>query len=248
VSDPTADVPASWTSAGYVARWSRADALGELLALPRRMAAALVADARIDVGGIVDLGAGAGAFLADMLDAFPSADGLWVDSSSPMLERGRAALARFGDRVRFELLDVRDVGSLPLDGADVVVSSRVIHHFTPETIRALYAETLAALPPGGFLFNLDHFRASGDWDAALRRVRPGFLPPRGDHERHGHDAPPRSLEEHLGWLRDLGFETPDAPWRFFYTALVVARAPSEVRVSPEEPTRGRTPPTDPRPR
>lgn len=225
MSNHETDLP-SWTSAGYVRRWSESDALADVLELPRRIASALVGDAGIGVGRVVDLGAGAGAFLAEMLEAFPSADGVWVDSSPPMLERGREALGRFGDRVRFELADLREVGSLPLRGADVVVSSRVIHHFVPETIRALYAAALAALSPGGFLFNLDHFRAPGDWDATLRRARKAFVGTRTDREPHAHDAPPQALEDHLVWLRDEGFDPPDVPWRFFYTALVVARAPS----------------------
>lgn len=217
--------PTEWHSADFVRRWSETDALVDVLATPRNIAAALVVESGIAVERVVDLGAGSGVFLDTMLTAYPSASGTWVDSSGPMLERARRALAPHGDRVGFEVCDVRDVPSLPLAGADVIVSSRVIHHFDPATIHTLYTTAARALSPGGFFCTVDHFLAPGRWDARFRRVRGAFVPRTGPRPSHAHDAPPQTLEDHLRWLQEAGFETPGVPWRFFVTALIVARTP-----------------------
>lgn len=214
-----------WHSEDFVRHWSDTDSLADVLEMPRAIAAALVAESGIQVNHVVDLGAGSGVFLDAMLTAFPSARGTWVDSSGPMLDRARAALARWEGRVRLEVVDVRDVASLPLAGADVIVSSRLIHHFDAPMIRTLYAAAARALSPGGFLCTLDHFLSPGGWDARFRRVRSSFMPRTGPRPRHAHDAPPETLSDHLMWLEEAGFETPGVPWRFFITALIVARTP-----------------------
>ena len=214
----------AWGDEGFVAAWSAGDALREVLALPRRLSVALVADAGLRVRRVVDLGAGAGTYLEEFLEAFPEARGTWVDSSLPMRARAEERLGRFGDRVRFVLADLRTAADLPAEPTSVVVSSRALHHFEARTIRAVYHAAHERLEPGGFLFNLDHFAAPG-WEPAYRRIRDRLLPPRGDRPAHGHDAPPATLAEHLRWLTDAGFEPPDVPWRLLVTALVAARKP-----------------------
>jgi SAM-dependent methyltransferase len=144
-----------------------------------------------------------------------------------MLERARQRLGPLGDRVDFTLADARDPSTLGLGrtDADVTVSSRAIHHFSTETIASLYRAAFDALRPGGFLFNLDHFATPADWEPRYRRVRPVFVPRRGEREAHEHDAPPQPLEAHLRWLAEAGFEAADVPWRLLWTALVAARRP-----------------------
>jgi ubiquinone/menaquinone biosynthesis C-methylase UbiE len=217
----------SWGSEGYVARWVEGDVLADALLVPRRLSAEIAADAGIEVRRILDLGSGTGSYLEVFLRAFPRARAVWADASEPMLERARERLTPFGDRVEFVLVDVRDLSALATTKADVVTSSRAIHHFTPDTIREVYRSAFDALSPGGFLFNLDHFAAPADWEARYRRIRPRFVPDRGDREPHEHDAPAQPLERHLEWLEAAGFEPPDVPWRLFYTALVAARRPAE---------------------
>jgi SAM-dependent methyltransferase len=160
-----------------------------------------------------------------LLAGFPAARGVWVDASEPMQARARDRLAGAGDRVEYVLADLRRPEDLPLPGADVVVSSRVVHHFTPDAIRAMYRAVHRGLRPGGFFFNLDHFAVPPGWEDRYRRIRPLFVPPRGDREPHEHDAPPQPLADHRAWLTEAGFEPPDVPWRNFWTALVAARKP-----------------------
>lgn len=214
----------SWHSRDYAAAWTGEDVVAAMLELPRRLSTAIVADAGIDVTHVVDIGSGPGVYLARFLQAFPQAHGTWTDSSEAMLELARDELAAFGDRVRYALVDAERLAEAPLEPADVVVSSRVLHHFSPESLAGVYRAVHALLRDGGFFFNLDHVGAPGDWEQVYRRVRGKFT---GDRKQrlapHRHDYPLATADSHIAWARDAGFADPDTPWRTLYTALVVAR-------------------------
>ncbi|HEX5937797.1 MAG TPA: class I SAM-dependent methyltransferase [Actinomycetota bacterium] len=213
----------SWAEGDLVDRWIAGDSLASVLELPRRIAAALVHETGFEVRRVVDVGAGTGAFLRVLLEEFAGAEGVWVDASEAMLERAKTSLADLGRRVTFAIGDLREPEALPLAG-DVVVSARAIHHFRPEAIERFYRAAADALSPGGFLVNVDHFATPGDWGPRYRAIRPSFVGGNaGGGDSHSHDAPPQPLDDHLHWLREAGFEDPDVPWRFFWTALVVAR-------------------------
>jgi SAM-dependent methyltransferase len=218
----------SWESGAYAVEWASNDVLARLLELPRRISTALVADAGLGVTHVLDLGSGQGTYLEHFLDAFPAARGTWVDANEAMRDLARERLGRFGDRVGYVLADVERLDELQLGAADVVATSRVLHHFSRESLRRVYRATHDLLTPGGFLVNLDHVGAPGDWDARYRRIREQFTGPRKrELKPHRHDYPLPGAEEHLGSIAAAGFETPDVAWRTFYTVLLVARrAPS----------------------
>lgn len=217
----------SWESSEYVAEWIGQDVLADFLRLPRRISASLVADAGLSVSHVVDLGAGTGSYLEVLLDAFPGSRGTWVDASEAMREAAEDALSRFGERVEFVVGDAEQLAELPLDGADVLVTSRVVHHFSPESIARLYRAGYELLSPGGYLFNLDHVGVPGDWEQRYRRIRREFTGrPKTEARPHRHDYPLRPVDEHLAWLTEAGFEAPDTPWRTFFTALLAARKPA----------------------
>lgn len=217
----------SWQEAGYVGEWLGEDVVATLLDVPRRISLALLEDAGVEVSHVVDLGSGHGPYLELLLDAYPAARGTWVDSSAPMEEAARERLAHLGDRVRFVLADVRDLGGAGIGPASVVVSSRALHHLSHEEHAALYRTIHELLEPGGFLFNLDHVGAPGELEQAYRRIRGRFTGERRTALRpHRHDYPLVPVEQHARWLTEAGFEDPDAPWRMLYTALIAARKPS----------------------
>jgi hypothetical protein len=85
-----------WSDPEFAAAWLSADPVGarDLLALPRGIAAALVAYELPHPRLVVDVASGAGAFLSVLLDAFPEARGVWTDASPAMLEKARVALDR----------------------------------------------------------------------------------------------------------------------------------------------------------
>lgn len=217
----------SFESTEYAAEWVGDDVLADLLELPRRISAALVADAGIAVNHVLDIGSGHGPYLALFLRAFPEARGTWVDSSEAMRELAREPLAEFGERVDYALADAERLDGAKLAAADVVLTSRVFHHFSPESLQRTYRAVYDLVVPGGFFFNLDHIGPAEGWEARYRRIRPQFT---GQRRRplkpHRHDFPLRPIREHLSWLEAAGFETPDVPWRTLYTALIAARRPA----------------------
>jgi tRNA (cmo5U34)-methyltransferase len=217
----------SWASPSYAAEWASDDVLAELLELPRRISTALVSDSEIDVAHVVDLGSGHGPYLERFLRAFPDARGTWVDANEAMRELAEQRLSGLGDRVRYVFADVEKIGEAGLEQADVIVTSRVLHHFAPDSLQRVYRDVFATLAPGGFFFNLDHVGAPGEWDKRYRRIREQFTGPRRrELKPHRHDYPLSSMEEHLEWLAAASFETPDVAWRTFYTVLLAARRPA----------------------
>jgi len=214
----------SWESGAYAVEWASDDVLARLLELPRRISTALVADAGVEVRHVVDLGSGQGTYLERFLREFPGARGTWVDANEAMRELARERLAVYGDRVRYVLADVERLEQLELGAADVITSSRVLHHFSPESLERVYRAAYDGLRPGGFLFNLDHVGAPGEWDRRYRRIRDQFTGPRKrELKPHRHDYPLPASEDHLRWIAAAGFERPDVAWRTFYTVLLVAR-------------------------
>jgi SAM-dependent methyltransferase len=214
----------SWHSEAYVADWVGEDVLADLLDLPRKISAAIVADAGVDVAHVVDVGSGHGPYLELFLRAFPAARGTWVDSSQAMQEHARERLAALGDRVHFVLADAERLHEAALEPADVVVTSRVLHHFSPESLRRVYETAHGLLREGGLVFNLDHVGAPGDWEQRYRRIRRQFTGARTKPlAPHRHDYPLSAVRDHLDWMREAGFAAPDVPWRTLYTALLAAR-------------------------
>ena len=214
---------ASWGEQGFVADWVGEDVLADLLAFPRRVSAALVEADGIEVEHVVDLGSGHGPYLELLLDTFPQARGTWVDSSPAMEPLGRERLARFGDRVSYVLGDIEDLGGLGLERAQVIVSSRAIHHFSHESIRRLYTGAFHLLTDAGWFFNLDHFGTESDWKQRYRAIRARFTGARKEPLRpHREPFELTTPETQVAWLREIGFDT-DIPWRTFFTALLAAR-------------------------
>jgi SAM-dependent methyltransferase len=216
----------SWTSPEYAAQWAGEDVVADMLDLPRRISVALVEDAGIEVEHVVDLGSGPGAYLEALLRAFPAARGTRVDVSEAMRDLARERLADLGDRVSYVVGDAERLDELDLAPAQVVASSRALHHFAPESLERVYRAASDLVTAGGFLFNLDHVGTRGDWERVHRRVRERFTGAR----RHGlaphrHDYPLAPAEAHGGWIEAAGFGPYDTPWRMFYSALIVARKP-----------------------
>jgi len=214
----------SWQSGPYALEWASDDVLAPLLELPRRISTALVSDSGIDVRHVIDLGSGQSAYLERFLRTFPEARGTWVDANKAMCELAQKRLAELSDRVVYVLGDVERLDEAALEPADVITTSRVLHHFSAESLQRVYGAAHALLAPGGFLFNLDHVGAPGEWDKRYRRIRDRFTGPRKrELNPHRHDYPLAGPDEHLQWIAGAGFETPDVAWRTFYTVLLVAR-------------------------
>ena len=223
-----ADEIASWGESTYAVEWASDDVLASLLQLPRRISTALVRDSAFEVVRVADRGSGQGTYLELFLEAFPHACGVWIDANEGMRGLAEVRLARYRDRIEFVLGDVEHLEELRLGELDVLMTSRVLHHFSPDSLRRIYRTAYELLRPGGFLFNLDHVAAPGEWDSRYRRIRHEFTGARSSALRpHRENHPLPSAEAHLDLIAAAGFEGPEVAWRTFYTVLLVARrAPS----------------------
>ncbi|MEU6851552.1 class I SAM-dependent methyltransferase [Actinacidiphila alni] len=219
---------AVWSDADFVTAWLDADPQGErdLLALPRLMAARIVAETTPQPQLIVDVAGGAGKFLGVMLDAFPAARGVWLDASPTMLDRARIDLARFGPRVSFTVGDMTELRAAGVPGgADVIVTSRASHHLDRTELHGFYREAAGLTAPGGWLVNLDHIGPAEVWDTRYRSVRKQFGAYRPSAPSHHHNYPLPSVDDHLDGLRAAGADELDIAWKAFYTCLFMGRLP-----------------------
>ena len=211
-----------WMDEKLAARWTAADSLKDMLVVPRRISATVVAADRPGTALVVDVGSGPGDYLSTMLDTFPAARGVWTDVSPAMEDIARPALAGYGDRVDFRIVDLEDLSPLPAR-SDVITTSRASHHFDAATLARFYTSAAEHLAPGGWLVNLDHVLSPGAWDRRLRDARAAMIPPKQDGTGHSHDKPLPTVDAHLAGLAAAGFEDVAMPWRSFYTVLFMAR-------------------------
>lgn len=224
VSELGQQVAAIWQDPQYAQAWMQADSLADILVFPRTIAAAMVAQERPEVGSVVDIGSGPGAFLAVFLDTFPAATGTWSDASEAMMAAARENLARFGDRVSFVLADMTDLAASGLpERADVVLTSRAAHHLDRPALMHFYAEAAQRLAPGGWLVNLDHTGPVDVWDKRYRALRPAFNKGGTSEPKHHHNYPLTSISDHLDAMSAAGLSDHDIAWRAFYTCLFMGR-------------------------
>lgn len=215
-----------WQDADFARRWAGSDGAAGLLALPRAIAASVVAHDSGDVRLIVDVGSGPGEFLAVMLAEFPGARGLWTDTSEAMRALAEERLAPFADRVDYALVDMTALrDGVPWD-ADVLTTSRASHHLDRPSLTAFYTEAVQHLAPGGWLVNLDHIHLASDtWDVRLRAVRKRFRSNGQESPPHHHSYPLTSIADHLDAFRAAGVDDVDIVWRAFITCLFMGRRP-----------------------
>ena len=164
-----------WLDPQFARQWAAHDGIADLLAFPRRIAAAMVAHDRPKVRLIVDIGSGPGDFLAVMLEQFPDARAVWTDASPAMQELAEQRLEAYAGRVEYAIVDLTALGdSVPRD-VDVITTSRAAHHLDRDGLFSFYSEAARHLAPGGWLANLDHVGPSDEWECSHAR-RPQVIP------------------------------------------------------------------------
>jgi SAM-dependent methyltransferase len=211
-----------WRDDELAAAWTSGDRLEELLTLPRRMTADLLAHADPEVRRILDVGSGPGAFLAAALARQPQAVGIWTDVSGAMCAIAQSRLAAVGERVTFRLADAADVAEVAAPGSlDAVLTSRMTHHLDAEGLATFYADAAGLLGPGGWIANIDHVELGEPWAGRLATARLDLIPP--NPSPHRHDRPHPTLDDHLHALQRLDDVEVAVPWRAYATVLVLAR-------------------------
>jgi SAM-dependent methyltransferase len=122
---------------------------------------------------VLDLGCGPGSLAVRLLDRIPDATVIAIDADPLLLALGRTT---YGGRagLRFTDLDLRSpgwAGSLGLDrAADAAVSTTALHWLSPAALRAMYAELVGVLRPGGLLLDGDHLMEDEAASPTLARL------------------------------------------------------------------------------
>lgn len=206
-------------------RWVDAEHARAYLAtrdeIPYRAAgmAALAELLPAEVERVLDLGAGDGVTLALVRELRPGAAGLAVDFADEMLARARG---RFADDATIAVVAHDLAAALPSEWGsfDLVVSSFAIHHLPDPRKEALYGEVHDLLVPGGTFLNLEHVASPTPelHDAFLAAL--GIAP--ADDDPSNLLA---SVEDQLGWLRNVGFSQVDCHWKWRELALLGAYRP-----------------------
>jgi trans-aconitate methyltransferase len=212
----------TWQQPAFAREWAQGDGLAALLDLPRRLAAAVVADAGRPVRTVLDVASGPGAFLETFLTAFPDATGIWTDGSAAMEEQARERLAGFGDRVEYRLVDMTELDAAGLPAVDVLLTSRATHHLEVDELRRFYGSAASLVVSGGWIANLDH--TDQPWKDRYRRVMAQFTGPPRAGSGHVHTHPAPGVDVHLDALRAAGLDA-DLVWKAGRTVLVQGQVP-----------------------
>jgi SAM-dependent methyltransferase len=193
---------------------------------PWSIAATIIGLDGAGISTVLDVASGPGGFLQLLLEAFPDAHGVWLDSSEVMRDEARSRLADLGDRVEYHLGDILELEKAAAPGSvDVVTSSRATHHLTVPDLGRFYEQAAAVLRPGGWVANLDNVTVGGEWDDQLRAARRILRPLQGVTPSHPHVVRSPSAEEHVSALLAAGFTDPKVVWQEFVSVLVMARKP-----------------------
>lgn len=192
---------------------------------------------------VLDIGCGDGVVLETVMRAYPVSRAVAFDGSPAMLEKAQvrfeelglfAGLVEFveGD---FDRSDWREL--LPVQTFDAVVSAFAIHHSEDAHKRALFAEILEMLRPGGLFVNIEHVasatpRGEELFERAYARTLAEFRRTRGidtsleEVYRELNTRPDKSanrlapIETQLSWLREIGFRDVDCYWKYYELAVL----------------------------
>ena len=212
-----------WSDDAFVRDWlvRQQDRAGER-ARQYAMLRAIIPKTPEDSFCYLNIASGDGALDELLLARFPRAHATLVDMSPVMLDGARARLGSYKDRLASAQVDLSNPAWTEQikPPFNVAVSTIALHNLEdPARMRVLYGEIAQVLAPGGAFFNLDYVRApsSSLWPLyrqASTDPEAGFVMPiRGMRDFAG------TVDEHLGWLREAGFNPVDCFWREFRLAI-----------------------------
>jgi tRNA (cmo5U34)-methyltransferase len=196
------------------------------------------------VENFLDLGCGDGILGATVLGEYPSAHGVFVDFSEPMLEQAREQLRDYAGQLVFENLDYGDPAWVnriqPHAPFDAILSGYSIHHQPDIRKRGVYGEIFSLLNPGGWFINVEHVSSEAQINIdlfehhyvsaryAIEKQNGGTrsFEQIAEEYRNRPDKAANILapiEIQCNWLREIGYEEVDCYFRIFELAVFGGR-------------------------
>ena len=198
------------------------------------------------VENFLDLGCGDGILGATVLGEYPSARGVFVDFSEPMLEQAREQLKDYSGKLTFENLDYGNLAWVnriqPHAPFDAILSGYSIHHQPDARKREVYAEIFSLLTPGGWFINIEH--VSSEAQISIDLFEHHYVSARYAIEQQNsgtrtfdelaeeyRNRPDKAanilapVELQCDWLREIGYEEVDCYFRIFELAVFGGRKP-----------------------
>jgi tRNA (cmo5U34)-methyltransferase len=199
------------------------------------------------VENFLDLGCGDGILGAAILGEYPSAHGVLVDFSEPMLAQAQVQLKEYGTQLTFQNLDYGNpawVNAMqPFDQFDAIVSGYSIHHQPDERKQEIYQEIFSLLKPGAWFVNIEH--VSSDAMTNIDLFEDHYVSARyaieqrnsgtrsfEELEQEYKNRPDKAanilapVERQCGWLREIGYEEVDTYFRIYELAVFAGRKPN----------------------
>lgn len=181
----------------------------------------VLADEYMPGKAILDIGLGSGRVEELLFERIPGAYVIGVDASEAMLELAHARLQPYADRYEVVIHDLTEMATLQLPRLDVqaIISIQTVHNVADEHKRAAFKLAYETLEPGGIFLLLDRiaidtpnvFPAYRSLWRRLNRLHNAQMREGETFEEHIKSVAERgdlpvTLEQHLVWLREAGFE------------------------------------------
>ena len=199
------------------------------------------------VESFLDLGCGDGILGAAILGEYPSAQGVFVDFSEPMLEQAREQLKDYSGQLVFENLNYGDpiwINRMQAEAPfDAIVSGYSIHHQPDVRKRQVYKEIFSLLKPGGWFVNIEHVASAAQLNIDLfenhfissryaieqRNSGSRTFDQLAEEYKNRPDKAANILtatELQCDWLCEIGFEEVDCYFRIYELAVFGGRHPT----------------------
>jgi len=211
----------------------------------------LIAAARERIDTFLILGCGDGLLASAMLDEFPRAVGLVLDTSEAALDQARTNLHLYESRIETRLCDLTTPAwisqTVPLGPFDAVLCGFATSGLAQHRYRVLLTEVLELLKPGGIFLNIEVVASATRWTespmddymidaifgeelrAAGRNQSPAEVA-RAYYRNARNDAAGLApLEVQCDWLREIGYESVDCYLKVLELAVFGGQRPAALR-------------------
>lgn len=178
---------------------------------------------------VLDLGSGTGNVSLAIKRRFPKAHVNCLDLAENMIEQTRTKLVDYSD-VDYVVGDLRDLDAEA--EYDAVVSSLAIHHLSRGEQQSFYSQIYAALKDGGVFYNADNLQSSSEhlnqfylekWKDFMSQHHSQEEIEKVWLDRHYQEDNPQPLQDHLYWLKEVGFRQVDVVWKHYYFGVYGGR-------------------------